>query len=80
MNIDLKSIVIPVISAVIAFAATFGGIKVQVNANTELVKNAVTKDELKLLLEGQNALTNVMTKRLDKIETKIDRLEERLSR
>lgn len=78
MNFDLKSIVIPIVTAVIAFAATFGGIKAEVNANTEKLRNTVTREEFKLLLEGQNAMINVTSKRLDSIEGKIDRLNERM--
>jgi hypothetical protein len=74
MTLDLKTFVIPVVSTIVAFSITFGGLKAEVTANTDKLKTVVTNNELKLVLEGQQQMNDGLNKRLDRLEIKIDRL------
>lgn len=74
---QLVTLIISSITALIVFAGTFSSLRAEVTNNNELIKSKVDETEFKAILNGQERMNNNFEKRFDRLEQKIDRLNER---
>lgn len=74
---QIITLVISLVTTMVVFAGTFSSLRAEVNNNTELIKKKVDETEYKALLNGQERMNINFEKRFDRLEQKIDRLNER---
>ena len=67
----ITSLIISLVTTLVVFSSTFSTLRAEVSTQGELLKTKASETELKSILQGQE-------KRLDRIETKIDRIGERI--
>ena len=77
---QIITLVISLVTTLVVFAGTFSSLRAEVNNNTELIKKKVDETEYKALLNGQERMNVNFEKRFDRLEQKIDRLNERAIR
>lgn len=68
---------ITLISMLVAFAVGWGTLNTKVEANTKKLDGAVYQNEFRAVLQGQEKMNESLNKRLDKLDSKIDRLLEK---
>ena len=74
----VTSLIISLVTTLVIFSGTFSALRAEVNQTSEALKSKVGDSEYRAILNGQSQLNNNVDKRLDRIESKIDRIGERL--
>lgn len=74
----LVSITIVLTSSVLVFWGNYNELKAQVMQNSQDIDKKVDNSELKLMIQSQEKMSNLIEKRLDRMEVKIDRLYEKV--
>ncbi len=71
------SLLISLITTLVVFSGTFSSLRAEVQNNTEVLKNKVDQSEYKAILKGQEKMNDTFDKRFDRLEQKIDKINER---
>lgn len=75
----LPEVILAIIVSVFGFSFVFFGqyssLSTKVEANTQQIKQSVTQDEFKAIINGQKEVSVIMEKRFDRLENKIDSLK-----
>ena len=74
----MTSLIISLVTTLVIFSGTFSALRAEVTQNSEALKSKVGDSEYRAILNGQNQYNLNVEKRLDRIESKIDRIGERL--
>jgi hypothetical protein len=69
---------ISVMTAVLVFWGNYSELKAQVMENTQGLSKKVDESELKVIVQSQEKMSGVIEKRLDRMENKIDKLNEKV--
>lgn len=71
-------LLISLVTSLIVFNGAFAGLKTTVEANTDKIKNAVPRSEFEVIIKNQEKMEELMNKRMDKLEGKIDKIGDRV--
>lgn len=72
------SVAIVLISSVLVFWGNYNELKAQVLQNSQDIDKKVNGSELRVMIESQEKMSNLIDKRLDRMEVKIDKLYEKV--
>lgn len=73
----IVSLIISSVTTLVVFSSTFSTLKAEVNYNTDALKGKVNKEEFGAVLNSLKDINQNFDRRFDKIESKIDRINER---
>lgn len=74
----VTSLIISLVTTLVVFSGTFSTLRAEVQHNGVKIDNKVDKVEFNAILNGQNKMNDNFEKRFDRMEQKLDRINERL--
>lgn len=74
----MVSLAISFITYLVFFSGTFSALTTEVKAQGETLKMKVDKNEYEAILKSQDKMNDNFDRRFDRLEQKIDRINERL--
>ena len=74
----IMTLLITLVSTMVVFWGNYSSLKAEVVNNAELLKSKTDRKEFDLIIQSNEKMSQIIDKRLDRLENKIDRINERI--